>query len=289
MSNFLRFILSVFFLYATLFYTAEQAHATEQEAELQPALWQVEYQGSTSYLFGSVHIGKASWYPLPATVTDAFKQSTSLIVELNTLTHGEEVQQAMALPSGITLKQKLAANTYKKLQQYALAYGVPIKAFEQLKPWAAATIAAVLPYMKQGLSPVFGIDLHFINAATKQGKNIVELETVAFQLNMLEQMFKDESAFVQLLDAPSGDAKALVEYWGAGDMENLDRLTLAQISPQQLDLLLYNRNRQWVSQLKKMLVNNQSYFMVVGAAHLTGQNGVPALLAAQGIKVKRIN
>lgn len=287
MRDTLRFVITL--LTAALLLGASYVQAAEENTALKPALWQIEHQGQVSYLFGSIHIGKASWYPLPKSVTQAYESSDSLVVELNTLIHGNEVQEAMALPIGKTLKQELAATTYQKLQQYVTSYGVPMAAFEQLKPWAAATVAAILPYMSQGLMPQHGIDMHFITDATRKAKRIVELESVEFQLGMLEKLFGDETAFVELLDMPLSDAKALVDYWFVGDMEGLDRITSAQMSPEQMELLLRKRNHAWMIKLKQLLSGSQSHFIVVGAAHLAGKDGVPALLSAQGYKLKRIN
>jgi len=262
--------------------------ATAQQLEVKPALWQVEHQGTVSYLFGSIHIGKKSWYPLPVAITDAFERSRSLVVELNTLTHGGDVQQAMALPQGSSLQQLLRADTYTKLTAYAASFGVPLATFDSLKPWAAATVAAILPYMKQGLLPQYGIDMYFINSASASNKPILELETVAFQLGMLEQVFKDEAAFVEVLEMPQGAVTEMVDYWLAGNMTELDRLTVEQMTPQQLALILTERNQDWVTKISKMLTSQHSHFVVVGAAHLAGEQGVPALLAARGMKVKRV-
>jgi len=255
---------------------------------LEPALWEITHHGSVSYLFGSIHIGKQSWYPLPITVQNAFEQTSSLVVELNTISRGAQVQQAMVLPPGKSLAQFISPDTFNKLKVYAADYGVPLAVFESMKPWAAATVVSILPYMQQGLTPQFGIDMHFINAATRLNKPIVELETVAFQLGMLEQVFKDEAAFIEVLEMPKADATTMVDYWIRGDMAQLERLTLEQMTEQQRDLILLKRNHDWVVKLKKILASNTHHFVVVGAAHLAGDNGIPALLVAQGITVKRV-
>lgn len=279
-----RFIASLVIFLAC----SASAIAVADQATVKPALWKIQHQGTTSYLFGSIHIGSQSWYPLPKHINQAYEQSSVLAVELNTLAHGLAVQAAMSLPAGQSLQQKISSETFAKLADFSSQYGIPVDTFNGMKPWAAATVAAVLPYMKQGLLPQFGIDMHFINAAGIANKPIVEFETVEFQLGMLEQVFSDEAAFVEVLDTPSVAAIDMVKHWLAGDMKEIAQLTNEQMTPQQLELILIKRNHDWLAKLKAILANNKSHFVVVGAAHLAGRHGLPALLKAQGVNVERV-
>jgi len=266
------------------------AHALpSQKDSIQPALWQVEHHGTTSYLFGSIHVGKESWYPLPPSISTAFDQSSTLVVELNSVSHSDAVQQAMALPHGTTLQQQLTPETFKKLTAFSVTTGVPLDIFNPMKPWAAAAIASVIPYMKQGLVPQFGIDVNFIEAAAKINMPIKELETIEFQLNMLEQLFKEESSLIEVLEMPSSAATQLIEYWQRGDIAAIGHLTTEQTSEEQLRLMLTDRNLEWLTRIRGMLQGTESHFIVVGAAHLAGEKGLPALLTEQGFKVKRVN
>lgn len=253
---------------------------------IKPALWQLSYQGNTSYLFGSIHIGDGGWYPLAPPVMKAFNKSQALIVELDAISSGPQLQQAMNLPQGKTLATELMPATYEKLSNYALSYGLPMAAIERLKPWAAATVISILPYMKLGLMPQFGVDAHFLNLATNANKGIIELETPQFQLNLLESLFENEESLLEVIDLPQSDIVDLVNFWKAGDMPNMARLIQRQMDAKQIKLMLTQRNKDWGVKIKKLMSNKSSHFIVVGAAHLAGRNGVPALLAKQGVVVK---
>lgn len=256
---------------------------------IKPALWKVEHQGNVSYLFGSIHIGNEAWYPIPKVVTDAYASSQSLVVELDALSHGEMFQYAMLIEQGGTLKQKLSADMYQKLDQHVAKYGLPMAAIERFKPWAAATVVALLPYMKQGLSPQHGIDSYFLKMAKSDKKTIVELETPQFQLEIISSAFGDESAMLELINLPDSEVVKLIEHWKNGDMDKLDALAQSQMSPSQIKQMLTDRNNDWVGKIKQLISNKQQQFIVVGAAHLAGKGGVPALLKQQGINVTRIN
>jgi uncharacterized protein len=52
--------------------------------------------------------------------------------------------------------------------------------------------------------------------------------------------------------------------------------------------LLIARNRAWAERIARLIARGQQPFVAVGAAHLLGKDGIPALLANQGYMVRRI-
>jgi uncharacterized protein YbaP (TraB family) len=72
-----------------------------------------------------------------------------------------------------------------------------------------------------------------------------------------------------------------------GDVRTLAHLTAADIKdyPELRKVLIEDRNRAWVKKIAALLNDNKTYFVAVGAAHLVGPRGVPALLRKQGFKV----
>lgn len=51
------------------------------------------------------------------------------------------------------------------------------------------------------------------------------------------------------------------------------------------DLLLNDRNKNWVGQLKNIM-KNESVFVAVGAGHLVGKKGLIGLLRKEGYTLK---
>jgi uncharacterized protein YbaP (TraB family) len=51
------------------------------------------------------------------------------------------------------------------------------------------------------------------------------------------------------------------------------------------DILLNNRNKNWVKQLNTIM-KNESVFVAVGAGHLVGDEGLISLLRKEGYKVE---
>ena len=66
------------------------------------------------------------------------------------------------------------------------------------------------------------------------------------------------------------------------------RLTNAELAdqPDAKKALLTDRNQRWALQIETMLREKRVFFITVGAGHLAGPEGVPALLRAAGYKVE---
>jgi len=256
--------------------------------EIKPALWKVEHQGTTSYLLGSIHIGKGDWYPLPDYIMDAFNNTEVLVVELDGAQSTAAMTKQMMLPAGQTLQSKLSPKTYQKFDAYMKKMGMPVSTLAQLKPWAAATVIAVLPYLRAGFDPQFGIDVQFISRAKNKKMAVIELETVQFQIDLLSTLFSSEDMLVDLLEQPLEESEKLIDFWKAGKIAELEALIEKQMPADQREVMLTARNTRWVKQLTTMFNSKKAHFVVVGAAHLTGNDGVPALLSKAGVKVTRL-
>lgn len=257
-------------------------------AKITPAIWKVEHQGTTSYLLGSIHVGDSDWYPFPYHIAQAFKASDKLVVELNTSQNLTNMTKQMMLPAGQTLQSVMSPSVYSQFESHIKSMGIPTVSVVHYKPWAAATVIAVLPYLKAGLEPQFGVDVQFLSRAKKRQMPIIELETAQFQIDLLSSLFSDEQMIVDLIKQPVNESYKLIGFWKTGDMDRLDQLMKTQMTLTQRQLMLTQRNKQWVKKLAPMFQSHQSHFVVVGAAHMVGSDGIPALLKDSGIKVDRI-
>ena len=60
-----------------------------------------------------------------------------------------------------------------------------------------------------------------------------------------------------------------------------------KVSADNKDVLLVNRNRNWIPVIEKVIKSTPTFFGV-GAAHLAGDDGVIKLLRKQGYKVEAV-
>jgi hypothetical protein len=78
-----------------------------------------------------------------------------------------------------------------------------------------------------------------------------------------------------------------VDAWSKGQEEKLAALMNEDLAdePEAKKALLTDRNKNWVTQIETLLQEKKVFFITVGAGHLAGSDGVPAMLRAAGYKV----
>jgi uncharacterized protein YbaP (TraB family) len=261
-------------------------------------LWKVEASGgATAYLLGSLHVLAADSYPLPAAIDKAFAESKTLVeeVDLDEMTDPNAMMAALAkamLSNGQTLDQLIAADVYAEVKKRAESTGIPMLALDRMKPWLVAVTLMAPTLQSAGFKPEFGVDRHYFDRAKERGMKRQALETVAYQLDRFDSMPApvQESllkATIQDLETQLKDVQAMVRAWASGDVAAVEKLTLASFkdSPELYKLLLVERNHNWVPHVEKCLADNAGCFVVVGAAHLVGPDGLPTLLAGKRLKV----
>ena len=153
---------------------------------------------------------------------------------------------------------------------------------------------ASLQWQKAGFDGELGLDRHFYDQARADGKRVQGLETAAFQISRLDEMTMEQqerllSETLKDLDNELANLTTLVQAWKAGDAAEVERIVLADVkqNPLMYERLLVERNRNWLPELEKLVARPRPAFVVVGAAHLVGPDGLIALLSAKGYRVEQ--
>lgn len=262
-------------------------------------MWKVENANSSMYLLGSIHIAKPSLYPLNSKITSAYKNSKNLVVEVD-VQKGQMALQMKTMQIGMfknkKLKDVLPSNLYTEFSKRATEIGLPMLAINKMKPWLASLSLTIFQMKKLGYDPQSGIDLHFLTLAKKDNKNILELETGEFQLNLLAGFSKKLNILnIKLMlkdwDKSKNVLAKMFNEWKVGKMKTLTDLSYKyrEKYPEMkiyYKKLLTDRNINMAKKLDKMLkTDKNSYFVVVGGGHLIGKEGVIALLRKKGYKI----
>ncbi|MBW1821773.1 MAG: TraB/GumN family protein [Deltaproteobacteria bacterium] len=262
-------------------------------------LWSIETANNTIFLLGSLHISPADIYPLPEVIERAYDKCSKIIFEADIEAVNDPSFQAKVMtlgvyPKGDNLKDNVSAQTFSLLKKRADAAGIPIQQLSRLKPWLCALSLSSIEFLKLGFNPAYGIDMYFFNKAKKDGKEIQAFETVEFQLGLMTQMTRrqEERMLRQTLkdlQVIEKDAANLVKYWKNGDVKKLDSFIKASLKdfPELYDRWFTNRNRRWMSEIKKFIGKNENVFIVVGAGHLVGRNGLVELLRKQNYNIRQ--
>lgn len=261
-------------------------------------LWRVEGQNaSVAYLLGSLHVLTPEYYPLSAEINKAFAASQTLVEELDFDEMSDPAQMMNALgkamlTDGRTLDQIVAPSTFAEVSRRAEKAGLPMVALQRMKPWLV-TITLMGPTLQAaGFKADLGVDKHFFDRAKEAGLKRQALETLAYQIDRFDQLspkLQEEMLVSGMkdLDAQVGNVQEMARQWAAGDVRTLEKELLASFedSHELYDRLLVERNRNWVPHVETCLQQNAGCFIVVGAAHLVGPDGLPAMLEKKGYTV----
>jgi hypothetical protein len=278
--------------------------ADSERWQVAPLAWRVEgpRAGDGSlFLLGSVHLGRSGRHDFGPVIEAAYAKSDELVVEidLSLVSEQEVVAQSapfLALPDGRMLRDELAPETWAKLEAYFRSRGSPIEAVEHLKPWAVSTVITVMEFQAAGMKGEYGIDRHFIDAASAARRPIRGLETLQSQLEALDglsprmQELMLEDALARIEEDPS----TLVAAWEEGDEEWLTRRLFAPLEENPefeefYDAIFFRRNEEMTAQLADLVSDGRRRFVVLGAAHMLDQRGIPALLRRRGFRVERVS
>lgn len=277
-------------------------HGLAQAADETPAngiLWEVKSATNTAYLFGSFHLAKASFYPLPVAVQNAYQQADTLAVEVDASDpqFTRKMIPLLTYAAPDKLENHVQKATWESMQKFL---GASAAQFQSLKPAMVATGMMIGIVAQQGYDPAQGVDLHFIQRAKKDGKQVVELESLEFQARMLGGL-SDEDGDAMLSQTlhslSSGDAvrdtALMVQAWKAGDAEVLatmleDAANKDAGSRKLMKLLLDDRNPAMADQIVAMMTAGKKVMIVVGAGHVTGKNSITDLLRQRGLQVRQL-
>jgi uncharacterized protein YbaP (TraB family) len=273
------------------------AQRADSTAATKHSLWKVEGKQNAVYLLGSVHALKKEDYPLPAPIEAAFTNSRIAVFETD-VEELEKPELAMKLalkarlPEGETLSQQLSPKVYAGFSNYVQKAGMPPQMFDSLSPAIAAITLVVLELKKLDLDPEYGLDKHFYKRARQEGKTIVPLETVDFQISLMTEFSKEEGELLMKttlkdIDKMEKEFGDLLKAWRTGDAAKLDRLLneAMEEAPVIFKRLVTDRNRRWLPKIQELSKGKDNAIIIVGAGHLVGTDGVVELLRKQGAKV----
>lgn len=283
--------------------TAPAAAAAPTADSLQPRhfLWRVEGDGGHAWLLGSLHYGHPDLYPLPTVIEEAFDTSGALVVEANVRDADPAEMLALLSEQGVyndgsTLRDHLAPEAWDRLEAVLGELGLPPEIILHQRPWLASLTVTALALKRAGLDESLGIDRHFLERAGS-GKPILELESVRGQIRLLQELTEaDQERMLEQtladLDAVQPYFTALADAWTRGDAEALRLLTLEQMAREPggkalQERLFTERNAAMAGRVTELLRQGGSYFVVVGAGHLVGSNGIVARLQRQGYRVRQ--
>jgi len=264
-------------------------------------LWKIQSKTSTVYVLGSLHLAKKEIYPLSQKIENAFDQSNFLVVEANVndikKIDIQKLMESAFYPANDALEKHVSPETFEWVKRETEGLGIPLELLGKQKPWFLAMTLVSLESIKLGLDPNLGIDRYFLSKAEGK-KKILELESLDYQISLLSGFSeKDQELFLiytlKDLNVMEQEMGPLIQAWVSGDAQAMESILARSVSEDKrlsaiLEKLIFERNRRMVAKIEDFLRTKETYFVIVGAGHLVGKQGILKLLGEKGYLIEQL-
>lgn len=264
----------------------------------QTSIWQVSNDKNTVYLGGTFHMLKPSDYPLPQEFEHIYKKVNWLVFEtdiskLDSTEFETKFMKTMSLPSGQILADQLSPQAYSGLIHYAAKNGIDTGHWQRFKPQMVCLMISLQELNKLGLTAQ-GVEQYLGDKALLDGKTITELETIDEQIHYVATMGQgNETALIlQTLEdikTLPNDLDTMSTAWRLGDVQSLFNTgiqPMVENYPEVYRSLLVERNNNWLPRIEQLIKQPDEKFILVGALHLIGEDGLLQQLAQRGYQVQ---
>lgn len=255
-------------------------------------LWEVSDGDSKIYLLGSVHVANEEMYPLNEVIESSYQDSDALVLEVVVdKINPMQMMSRMMLQGGKTLKDEMDSVSYYEFKSVMDSLQIPEMNYMMLKPWAATLIMMQTVMQKEGFQQDLGFDFYFLGKARAEEKEVFGLETLEQQLDAFEELSEFSSDFFKYSLVEMENTKTMIDdmlkAWEEGDtlkIQEIIHLSLKDSENFKMinEIMLDKRNFLMLEKIEDYLKDNKQYFVIVGAGHLVGENGLLQLLEKTG-------
>ncbi len=257
----------------------------------------IETDSSKVYLFGSIHIAKSSAYPLDPIVNSTFHTCRNIVFEINLKNLDPfKIFEYGTFKDGNTLEKVMPKKYFRIVDSLFKMHSISKFFYNQMQPWFAILFLINLDLIYSGHYFVEGIEFHFLKRIDST-KRILELESFNEQLNIFKSLYElsPEFFFEYFLIQAKQDTSSFDKTYNAW-LKGDETLLISELYTNLEDkvqkefnfILNEQRNLKMVSKITDYLSSCETYFVIVGAIHLLGENGIVSLLKRKGYKVRRI-
>jgi len=265
-------------------------------------IYKIQSDTNTVYILGSIHVLAEEYYPLTRSFSYAYYNSQKVIFEIDpdilfSPDSFTKYEKQYTFQNGKTLEMVLSPKTYTLVKQKLKAMGTDIQKVKKYKPWVLYLALSGKFDSSRDFRPELGIENHFYRMAKDAGKPTGGLETIQDQLNVFDTLpLNIQDALLHESLAITGSKERekaflhMVKAWHQGRLDGLEQLVETfKTYPLFYKKLLVQRNRNWVPQIESLLNEDKNVLVIVGAAHLAGEDGLIALLTEKGLQIERVS
>ncbi len=257
-------------------------------------LWEVSGNGLTapSYIFGTFHLLCSNDIHFSNSLKQAVKNAAEVYLELDMddpaiLLDG---MLLMNMNEGKKLSDLYKPGDYKRIESFFKdSLHTPLTLFESMKP---AFLESMLYPKMMPCKTISGVEEELMKLAKEDKKEIQGLETMAFQASVFDSIPYEEQArdLLKTIDSLASYKKyfdTMITVYKSQHLNEIEELFKKDpgMEDDHKDLLLNNRNANWIKQLKGIM-KKERVFVAVGAGHLVGEMGLIVLLRKEGYTVR---
>jgi len=297
MKTFTKFLLPLF----ALSIITANADAQDNKKPLEKSLlWEVSGNGLTkpSYIYGTIHMICKDDASLGDSLLSAIQRSDRVYfeVDMDNLMEMLSAFKDFKMRNDTTLADLLSKEDYEKVKEF-MERKSGLLPFSQLETYKPMLASSLLMESGIGCEEAVAMEQLILEEAKKNKKRVDGLETMSYQASIFDSIPYKLQAEQLLKYVNDGGSKSeadkqfeeMIEAYKAQDIEKLGQFVQEDDGGlgNYEDILIYNRNRNWVEKLKK-LMPEKSLTVAVGAGHLAGEKGLIKLLRKAGYTVKPV-
>lgn len=279
--------------------TPEVFQAAAAQAHDRGPLWRITRDGRSSYLYGTLHVGKAQWLAPGPQMQQALRETDALALELDPLDPALQADMAAAFARRAPVP--LAPELLARLNKLWAAECLPPEAMAGMPVEMQLATLSVMSGRRDGFDVAYGSEIVLAMFARSAGRPVVSLENAALQIKtLLAQDDAEAQAMVregldELEDAGMlAVLRKTARVWETADLDELERYAQwcacfrTELEKKMMKRLLDDRNPGLAGRIDELHAAGGKVFAAVGALHMIGPLGLPRLLAARGYAVQRL-
>ena len=297
MKIFTKFLLPLFALSIITANAEAQVNKKPLEKSL---LWQISGNGLTkpSYIYGTIHMICKDDASLGDSLIAVIQRSDRVYfeVDMDNLMEMLSALKDFKMRNDTTLADLLSKEDYEKVKEY-MGRKSGLLPFSQLETYKPMLASSLLMESGIGCEESVAMEQLILEEAKKNKKRVDGLETMSYQASIFDSIpykLQAEQLLKYVNDSGSKSEadkqfEEMIEAYKAQDIEKLGEFVQTDDGGlgNYEDILIYNRNRNWVEKLKKIMPD-KSLTIAVGAGHLAGEKGLIKLLRKAGYTVKPV-
>ena len=266
--------------------------------------YEARFEKNVVYVFGTIHAGRAEFYPLNIVPLVALTRSAFLVVEADILDQAavdRQITEFAMLPSSSSLDKYVTPILMNKVTRLLEKYQFPEERAMQMKPWMLATALAAMETKRLGYDPGWSAEIYLLGFAKGQKKPVIEMEGLPAQFGIYNGLSAGEQlAFLEetIDEIEKGSVErrttALVDAWLRASAADLEKARQDMRQSQSSYGKFFNakvldeRNATMAAHIDEYLHSGKPHFVAVGVLHLVGEKNIIDLLKGRGYLVREL-